>query len=340
VPLSKQASVKAGARADLVQTDSHNRFITSNVPFSPFNLNNTVNFNPIIFSVNPIDQNLQQTFDLWSAYVNGEYKFDNHLTALTGFGYAQRPPTLTELYADGPFLGLLQPGLDRMIGDPHIQPEQNYQFDVGLRADYGWFRGGVNGFYAYIHDYITFDLNSSIQQAQNGLGVYTFRNTDWASLAGGELFGETDVTEWLTPFGSMNYVQGRDLTHTSNSGPANLQSSRRSIDQEPLPGIFPLEARTGFRLHEARKSPRWSTELALRMVAGQDLVATSLGELPTPGFTIWDLRGFWQANESLLLTAGVLNIGDKFYREHLDPRAGNQMFQPGTNFYFGVQWQY
>ena len=57
----------------------------------------------------------------------------------------QRPPTLTELYADGPFLGLLQPGLDRVIGDPHLQPEQNYQFDIGLRADYGWVRGGVTG---------------------------------------------------------------------------------------------------------------------------------------------------------------------------------------------------
>jgi hypothetical protein len=36
----------------------------------------------------------------------------------------------------------------------------------------------------------------------------------------------------------------------------------------------------------------------------------------------------------------IPHIGDKFYREHLDPVAGSQLFRPGTNFYFTAQVTY
>jgi outer membrane receptor protein involved in Fe transport len=78
---------------------------------------------------------------------------------------------------------------------------------------------------------------------------------------------------------------------------------------------------------------------------GQDNVATSLNELPTSGFTIFDLRAYWQVTTYLLLTGGVENIGDKLYQEALDPRAGNFMnadpfFRPGTNFYVSARLTY
>ena len=122
-----------------------------------------------------------------------------------------------------------------------------------------------------------------------------------------------------------------------------MASSRRTIDQEPLPGIPPLEARAGIRFHERGRSPKWAIELALRMVDEQNLVAASLGEVPTPGFTTFDVRAYWQATKGILLIAGVENITDKFYREHLDPRSGfpgDELFRPGTNFYMGMSVQY
>jgi iron complex outermembrane recepter protein len=147
-------------------------------------------------------------------------------------------------------------------------------------------------------------------------------------------------------------VQGMDQTHADVRRPANIQSSRRdnpatrdfAAQTEPLPMIPPLESRVGFRLHEPGDTPRWQIELSARMVAGQNNVATSLGELPTPGFTVFDVRGYWQATDRLLLTAGVENFGDRLYREHLDPVAGNLIgfpfYRPGTNFYFTSQFTY
>ena len=70
-------------------------------------------------------------------------------------------------------------------------------------------------------------------------------------------------------------------------------------------------------------SPTPEVEVTARSVMGQHEVAATLGEVPTPGFTVFDLRGFWQVTPNLLLVSGVENFGDKFYREHLDPRRSS-----------------
>src|SRR5262249_26730641 len=133
---------------------------------------------PLTYSVLANDPNRDRHFFLWSAYLSADYKIDEHLTALASVGVAQRPPTLTELYAAGPFIAVLQQGLNRLVGDPHLRAERVKQFDVGFNADYDWFRAGANGFYAWIDNYITFDLNQSIG---TNLTQVVFTNTDLAT---------------------------------------------------------------------------------------------------------------------------------------------------------------
>jgi outer membrane receptor protein involved in Fe transport len=352
MPLTDRLKFKTGGRFDWVHETSDPRLITGNVNlFGAPQLTtptNAFSFDPIIYSSNPADNNLTRDFQLFSAYLSGEYKLDEHLTAQSSYGYAMRAPTQTELYAAGPFVGVLQQGLSRLIGDPSLAAERLNQFDVGLKADYAYFKGGVTGFYAYVDNYITFDQN----KGGTGITQVVFTNTDEATLAGAELFGQVDLTGWLTPFGSLSYVQGEDRTHADTRRPPNLASSRRNsvitgesaAASEALAQIPPLEGRVGLRFHEAQVTPKWQVELSARMVAGQNNVASSLGEQTTPGFTIFDLRSYWQVTEKLLLTAGVENLGDRFYREHLDPIAGNAfgdpLFRQGYNFYFSSQLTY
>jgi iron complex outermembrane receptor protein len=183
-------------------------------------------------------------------------------------------------------------------------------------------------------------------------------NTDLATLAGGEMYVESDVYDWLTPFATLQYVEGRD--HTRNGDFATQRVSGGTAKQkvfgmargafttlggsseEPLPGISPLESRVGIRLHEAGAEPSWTVELSARIVDNQDRVAQSLAESPTPGFTVWDIRGSWQAFDDLLLVAGVENFTDNNYQEHLDFRSQNgiRVFEPGVNFYFGTDLTY
>ncbi|MBI1914054.1 MAG: TonB-dependent receptor [Planctomycetes bacterium] len=357
LPLTKRLTINGGARQDNVFTTGANRTVTGNILVTPGAVNNPLaaaqvspiagpaflvpapgatSFDPILFSTKPTTNDLSRHFDTRAAYVTADYKIDEHLTGYVKYGYAERPPTLTELYAAGPFVAVLQQGLNRLVGDPNLKAEKDNQVDAGLFGNYDNVRFGASGFYAFINNYITFDQN----KVGPGISQVVFTNTDLATLAGGELFADVDLTGYLTPFLTVSYVQGRDRTHVDTRRPAGLVSSRTFIDTEPLPGISPLEIRSGFRLHEATVRPRWSVEFLARSVLGQNLIAASLSELPTSGFTIFDVRAFWQITDQVLLTGGVENIGDKFYREHLDPRSGDQLFRPGTNAYAAVEVKY
>ncbi len=111
-----------------------------------------------------------------------------------------------------------------------------------------------------------------------------------------------------------------------------------------MPGIPPLEFRTGVRLNGTIDTVRWNAELSARIIDEQNRVAQSLHETTTPGSTTWNLRTYWQLTDQLSLVAGVENFTDKNYREHFDFRSQNplarQVLQPGRNFYIGTTLVY
>ena len=375
-PVNSRLKITAGGRADGVRDDlSGSRVIRGNAdlfgfPRSPVTGAQRNILDPAIYSSDPRQVGTQRDFLLLSGFVTGEYKLTKETTLFLGYGYAERAPTLTELYAAGPFIGVLQQGTSRLIGDPNLARERNNQFDVGLRYDAQYLHAGISGFYSLINDYITYDAN---RVTGFGLSQLTYTNTDLATLAGTEMYVQADVTSWLSPFATLSYVQGIDQTHRdnrrgtvvrdANGQPLNsaLASSRRdnaaqgvrAAETEPLPQIPPLETRLGFRVHGRDKNPRWQVEFSTRIVNGKNDVAASLGEQATPGFTTFDIRGYVRPLEFFTFSAGVENIGNKLYREHLDPIAANTLqattatgaavpvlYRPGTNFFFRSEVRY
>lgn len=333
--LDNRLRLRSGGRVDGVVMDSANRVQGRIISVSEFQ-----------------GTQLNRDFVLWSMYGSADYDLDSHWTATGSVGYAQRPPTVTELYAAGPFIGTLQPGLTYMVGDAALSPERRTQFDAAIKNDFGNWRGSLRGFFAWVNDYITYD---AVQGTPPNLGQefyqVAFANTNLAILSGFEAYEEYDATNWLTGFGTLAYVQGTDMNRTTPGRMAALLRRRAGLpeaprslfagsDTEPLPGIVPLESRLGFRIHEAAAKPRYGLELAARVVATQDRVAYSLGERRTGGFTTYDIRGYWQATQQLFVTTGVENFTNKFYREHLDYRTGLGVYQPGINFYFGAEMVY
>jgi outer membrane receptor protein involved in Fe transport len=314
-----------GGRVDWVSTDA-----LRTVP------NTDLDFNGLDDLEQSLGGGFRQNFSLGSGFVTAEYQIDCHWTATGGFGFAMRPPTLTELYAALPSLAILQQGFTKVGGNPNLLPERLWQIDLGLQSDFDRFRAGIRGFHAWIADYITYEAVGNFPGFQDVLLV-RFVNTELATLAGGEVFGEYDVSRWLKGFGTLSYVEGRDQTRGLRGA---FEPPFFSFDPiEPLPGINPLESRVGIRVHEPEQS-QWAVELSARIVDNQDRVASSLFESPTPGFTTYDLRSYWQATDRLLLVAGVENFTDKQYREHLDLRTGRGVFQPGVSFYFASELQY
>lgn len=352
-PLTERWTVTAGARSDYVAPS----VIEDAANLRSLGLQQPQSSLAEILGTDDFDQK----YGLWAAYLSGAYEIDPHWTATIAGGHAEQAPTMTELYAAQTFLFVLQNGQNTVTGDPRLDAQRMWQVDVGLQCDYDRFRAGANGFHAWIHDYITFENLSIFRGPPAGQVEQTnlkYVNTDLATLSGAELFMEYDWTPRLTPYATLSYVEGRD--HTRNGDFATLENSsvqaservyglpRGSFSgvagsaEEPLPSIVPLESRLGLRLHPPGRQPRWELEFQARVVAGQQRVATSLLESPTSGFTTFDLRGRWQASQSLLLLAGVENLADKQYREHLDFRSpsGISVFQPGISFYTGAELKY
>jgi iron complex outermembrane recepter protein len=300
-------------------------------------------------------RDLDREFTLFGVFGTAEYDVTDHWTASVGAGFAERPPTLTELYAIGSFMAVLQPGFTFVSGDADLDPERRTQVDIGLRGDYGAYRCGGRMYHAWINDYITYDATDPTP-AEIGQRIYSvaFTNTDLATIAGFEAFQEYDMTGWMTGFATIQYAEGMDHSRNApgrmasvirirNNNP-NDNNAQRSIrsgsDDEPLPGFAPLESRVGVRVHEEAVDPRWNVELAARMVAQQSRVAFSLGERETSGFTTLDLRGNWKVTRNWSMFAGIENLTDRFYREHLDLRTGRGVFQPGISGYFGSELVY
>jgi outer membrane receptor protein involved in Fe transport len=350
VPLSDRLVVSAGIRGDTVSTD---------VTDDPAKLAALGADTPqsSLADILGTDQ-FKQDFATWSAFFTSDYEVNACWNATLGFGFAQRPPNLTELYAADPFMFLIQNGLNTVVGDPRLAPERLWQLDLGLKFDNGRLRSGLHGFHGWSRDYITLE-NTRVFRGPTGLVEQVnlkYVNTDLATLAGGEWFAEFDANDWMVPFVTVQYVEGRDHTRDGDFATRRASGNNPSVrvygldrgyfsgvvaaGQEPLPGIAPLESRAGVRLHDPGTERRWLVEISARTVSGQERVATSLLESPTPGFTVGDVRAYWQASEPLQLFAGVENFTDRSYREHLDFRSENgiQILAPGVSFYFGGEW--
>lgn len=351
LPLGERWEITAGARAD---------YAAASLLADPADLSALGPAQLSLAEILGTDQ-FDQDFFLWATYLTAEYEINGCWSADAAVGYAERPPSLTEMYAAAPFMFVLQNGLNTVTGDPLLERERLCQIDLGLKYDNGYTRGRIGGFHAWAWDYITFENTGTVPGPPAGQIEQVqlrYVNTALATFTGAEAYGECDATDWLTPFATLSYVEGRDQTRNGDfaTKPATSTSPATRVDglprgyfsnvaggaEEPLPSIYPLASRAGLRLHPRGDASRWSVELAARMVARQDRVATSLLETPTPGFTIWDLRGYWRPADAVLLIAGIENFTDRQYREHLDFRSpsGIQVFQPGVNFYTGCEVTY
>ncbi|MBM3994725.1 MAG: TonB-dependent receptor [Planctomycetes bacterium] len=327
IPVGERYLFKVGARIDMVNT----RFIEFGR-----------NVDTADYLARVGDTQGDKNFFLYSGYAMGEYKVTPDWSVQSSYGYAQRPPTLTELYAGGAFLGMIQNGLNSIYGNPELNKEQIHQINLGTTANYEFFRTGFNAYYAFLPDYITYDslgaftVDTKINGAGDGFVGTTpinrlrFVNTRLATLYGFDFFSEAKVAPWLTPFASLSFVEGWDQSRDT-----------------ALPGIAPLSARLGLRVHEPETKPRWAVEYFARVVADQDLFANStvdprlaLGEQRTGGFVVHNLRGYWNVSEKVLVHAGLENFGNRNYREHLDLRTGFGVLQPGINFYVGMKMSY
>jgi outer membrane receptor protein involved in Fe transport len=323
IPVSEDLTVSAGGRLDFSRTyvDSVDEvFGGGSQPGDIF---------PGSYSPNEV---------LGMAYLLSELRLTRTLYLESGVGFGMRNPTLAELYSDSVFVPLVRYGNSIGVGNSALDPERNLQFDVGLSHRGDVVSGGIRGFHSNIDNYILYRFEGTAGNVTNdpdnrfASRVYQYDNLDRASLYGGDLYGDVKLMPGMTMFGTMTYVRG--INHDPQGKGA-----------EGLPGIYPLNGTLGLRVFEP-ENERWGVTGLTRLVKGQDVLADSLFELPTSGFVIFDILGYYRVNDHLRLTTAILNVGDRVYTQHgsllIRDRNNNASFvkDPGINARFGIELTY
>ncbi len=198
------------------------------------------------------------------------------------------------------------------VGNPNIDPEKHHQLDLGVQIDKGAWYLDANAYADWVDDFILRDQFSVA-------GVTTYRNVD-ARLAGIELAAGWETGGWEV-WGDATYTYGK-----------NTSDSRALAQIPPLQGqISVAYGRDAWR-GGARMN--WATEQS-RIDPARDPGTTS-------GYATLDLFGSYELSQYATLLAGIDNVTDETYANHLSrsnlfDSTVTQVNEPGRAIYVKVE---
>ncbi|MGA0333845.1 MAG: TonB-dependent receptor domain-containing protein [Kiritimatiellia bacterium] len=239
-------------------------------------------------------------------------------TSQIGFGRTEASPNLTQRYLSfGPVPG----GFG--VGTPSLEPETKYEIELRTEGRIGPHPVGFAAFAARIDDYL---LPTTLAMADvNGDGrVDRIRGTvnQDAEMWGLEASGELRLSRGISLPVQLGWVRGQ------------------TTEGKDLPEIPPLEIHTALRW-EAPSEQNSYAEFGMRFAYRQDRIDPEFGEDATPSFAVLHLRGGTEIRPGWTLEAGIENLLDREYHEHLtrevllpegDLMAGDEVPNPGRTF--------
>jgi iron complex outermembrane recepter protein len=333
LPLNDNLMVSVGGRVDYAET-----YLDVNDPV-------ITHFDPGAFFFYQPGFNMPN-YTLGMAYLNGKYKLNDTDTLQMGTSFAMRPPNLSELYFDEPYVPYCGLGNSAINGLSVLKPEKNWQFDLGVTCERSPLRYGARGFYSTIWDYIMAvpcwddapydsshvlhrnfsyfpadfrgDLGKPSENGDTIAATYQNTNIGMATLYGFDLFGELAIRRGVSLLGKVSYIHGENLDRVQfvDAGEATaLNGKFVSIPgKESLPNIYPLNGRISLRISDPEQD-KWGTEFTARLVNSQNEVATSLSELPSLAFSVFDLSGYYRVRKNLRVSLSLENLLNTNYYE-------------------------
>jgi len=294
-----------GGRVDWVDSEIEQASVGSALPMGPVMLANMFNGSDRTWS----DTNFDGVLRLWKD-TDGPLTWRGtlaHKTRAPGYldRYAWLPTTASAGLADG----------NIYLGDRLIKSESAWIINGGFdyKTDRAYARPTV--FYRNVDDYIqgvpfdntigVLDSTQEMVAAMNGDPTpLKFGNVD-AELYGFDmdfgmkLMGARETGLWRMD-GVASYVRGK-------------HKDKRSDIEDNLYRVSP----PNLTLSGSYERQDWSVSLEGKFVAEQDYVSAANSELATDGFAVFALYGNWNVNADVMISAGVENLFDAFYAQHL-----------------------
>jgi iron complex outermembrane receptor protein len=241
------------------------------------------------------------------------------------------------------YIKLLSAGYDSYdyLGNPQLKPETNNEADITLifsNSNYGNLY--FNLFYSYVKDYISAELlpESVIRPATPGApGVKQFVNVDFATFTGFEIgFNSPETNKFgANVVASFTYGQVPSVTKYILTG--NEVTGDTIIKNDALPEIPPFE--TTITLHYKFLKGKLIPRISYRLVADQRHVSDAFYEPETPGFSLMNLSINYEMTKNVRILAGVNNIFDLSYYEHLNRKiigTTGKLYEPGRAFFVNL----
>jgi len=247
---------------------------------------------------------------------------DGTATLYAGVGSARRFPDYWELFSD-------RESADS-VSAFGTRPERNTQVDAGALYRAGPWNATLAAFAGRVDDYIL--IQTGVPKAMPSRSAVITRNVDATTYGLEAGVGYAFARQWKAD-ATLAWVRGDNET-----------------DDRPLAQQPPLEA----RISVERDADHWSFGALLRLVAAQDRVDPGRGNIagqdigPTSGFAVFSVNGAYRWSRDLSLTAGVDNLFDREYAEHLS-RAGamvpgyvqtTQVNEPGRTLWVRAQGRF
>ena len=260
-----------------------------------------------------------------SAALNGRWSMGQGVSLTAGLGRAVRTATVMERYSDRFPATKFQIAAEFM-GNPALNPEESLEFNVGGSLTREKTRLDLDVFHRMIDNYITVQADPSLRKRLplSPPTVFRYINGSQARFHGAELTLEQVFSPVVRIRGFLSYVWGVD-----------------EFFGEPILGLPPFQGHAALELSSPDR--RFRVDLAVTMVDSQTRVASRRFEQLTEGYSVVDLRGRASLTSGWTLKAGIENVGDRFYSDHLNspnPFTRRRIPEMGRNFYAGLEYEF
>jgi len=227
-----------------------------------------------------------------SGFVRYERDLESQPTTFyAGVGYVERFPDYWELFG--------QHVESTLASFRALQPERTTQLDIGMQYHDDRTKAWISAYAGVVNDFIL--MHYPVTSMNVG-----YASNVQAHIAGGEAGASYALTNrWKTDV-TLSYAWGENRS-----------------ENRPLPQMPPLEARFGLTY----EASTWSVGALWRVAAAQHRVAKGEGNIvgqdlgPSAGFGVFSLNGAYRIDPRFALSAGIDNVFNKTYAEHVNAAA-------------------
>ena len=252
-------------------------------------------------------------FSLGSSFTSGKLKLRANLSS--GF----RAPNTSELLSNGTHEGTNQ----YIVGNPDLKSEKATQIDFSLNVEGDHLDFYSNFFYNNINDYIFLSPTNDVIDEDP---VFQYMQSD-ARLYGGEWgihFHPHDI-HWLHVQSDLSLVIAKDQ------------------DDEDLPLIPPARVNTQLRAEFDEENTFGIQNIFLEHIYKFAQNRVAVEEIPTDAYHLVNAGAQFlliDGNSPLVFNAGINNIFNAEYIDHLSRFKADGYPNPGRNFFVGIQWNF